>query len=159
MEMCDLTANELCAWPIDSRSVRLPLICPCRAVLQPEIKLTYIIYSVSSGTIIRCILVIDRSTLPRRLGICQSHIQLTCIFPIYQLSATVFNDFLSILPCRKEVTDNFGSGVPCLITVHININHAFVYAGRIIIVGFIRIFCCCDRTAANRNHRIGAYGF
>ena len=91
--------------------------------------------------------------------ICQRHIQFARIFPIHQLSAAVLNNFLAILSCYEHIACDVGLFLPCLITIHIDIDGSFFHTGSIIIMRLVCIFCRLNRTAADRNRRIGSHCF
>ena len=64
MEMCDLASYKRGTPRGGRRTMRLPFVCPYRSILQPQIEFAYIMDSFPAGTVIRCILIVNRGTFP-----------------------------------------------------------------------------------------------
>ena len=134
--------------------MRLLLIRPGGPVLQIQIKIPDIMHRIPAAAVIIIVLFIRRHTSPGRILICQRHMKISSVLPICQLASAVFNNFLSILPCNIHIPDNIGSCASWRTIFHVDIDSSFFYTGRIEIMGFVRIRCCRNSTAADRNYTV-----
>ena len=134
----------------------LLLIRPCGPVLQIQVKIPDIMHRIPAAAVIIIVLFICRHTGPGRILIRQRHMEISSVLPICQLAAAVFNNFLSILPCNIHIPDDIGSCASGRTIFHVDIDSSFFHTGRIEIMGFIRIRCCRNSTAADRNYTVRA---